>query len=677
MKSPKISTSKTIFYILLSFSVAFIFISGIVIYNVQSIRSSVEHKVLQVSELSRIQHEIDAVNYDQDINQIKLKFQQQTFESEIANSKVKSVIDVLNKTDSDLKNQMEQLEDEVALSIINLRKELGKDSTTLSNYWWISHVVILISCVISIISAVLGYKILQAKADISHLKSSQKEYFELTNDAIMSSNIDGDIVDVNQSALDLFGYESKEELENVGFHILYANSEDFFRVLKSIKNTGSFKGEIVNKKKNGERFVAYLSANAIKDEQGNLIGTMGISRDITQQSKMQQQLKESESNFRMITESLNDVFYLYNIVDQKYEYISPNCEEILGVKQSTILNNEPNKMTVYPEDLELVENAKDKVESGESYEIEYRLFIDNEIRWIKEKSVPIYDKKGNIIKNSGVCRDITIDKKAVEIIQEKNRLISNGIAYAKNIQNATIPSQSEMEKYFNEIFVFHRSKDTLSGDFFITSKIKTNDGVFMPVAVVADCTGHGIPGGILSLLCNALIKETFTNSKINSPSEALDYVRERVTSLLNENFEEKNHIYDGMDVAFCVFSHDFKTLYYSGANIPCYIVRANGSLEQNKGERQHIGFNTKPRDFTTKTIELEKGDMVFITSDGYIDQFGAETNKKFMRKKFMNLIVDIRELPMKEQAKKINQAHEEWRGDKEQTDDITVMGIRV
>lgn len=801
MGNQKISTYRSVFYLLLGFSLIFIITSLVLIYNVEHLRNDVEKNVTAISELTRIEHlSTDIETKDlKEYHARKAQINALELTSEEALS-LKASINQIPFDESSLhevENVFTALRQNSRTKIAGLRGALGSASEDLALYWWFSHVVIIVACLLTIFSAFLGYKFLRTKVDLKSEKGRKKEYFNLSHDAVITTDEDGKIDDINDAALELFGY-SEKEIKKKGLHILYANSDDFFKVLKTIDQKGVFKGEIENKRKNGERFISFLSANALKDNKGNQIGTMGISRDITSQKnkeeqykklvkntslliqtldvdgniifvnatwervlgyeihedepfniksiihpenkykfqqvfeavldqqkikeedlnfdlvtvqneiksfewnfnldrdlkgnilsiqtflkditdkvKIKKELKQSEAIFRQITETINDVFYLYNVEEQKYEYISPNCEEVLGVKQSAILNNEPNKMTIHPDDLQLVKNAKVEVESGNAYEIEFRLIIGNQIRWINEKSFPIKDKFNNVIKNPGVCRDITQDKNALHLIQQKNKQINDSVEYARKIQKAAIPGSKELLKIFNDAFVFHKAKDTLTGDFYITSIIKTNDGIEMPVAVVADCTGHGIPGGILSLLCHALIRETFSNIKINSPADALNYVRERVTTLLNENFEEKSHIYDGMDVAFCVFNKEMTQLNFSGANTPCYIVRKDQTLVELKGDRQHIGYNTKPESFTNQSINLEKGDTIYLTTDGYMDQFGGEKEKKFMRKKFKRMLPELSQLPTEDQKRQLRKKHLEWKGEVPQTDDITVMGIRV
>jgi len=168
--------------------------------------------------------------------------------------------------------------------------------------------------------------------------------------------------------------------------------------------------------------------------------------------------------------------------------------------------------------------------------VEYRRKTeDQELKWVDEKWFPIKDEYGKVVSISGICRDITDMKAAYDTIFEQNREISQSILYAKNIQLSTLPTAEEVKAILPESFVFYRAKDTLSGDLYIVDEVMHTDGRKWPAVVVGDCTGHGVPGGLLSLLCSGLLTESLTSPRINSPSEALDFVREKLIRLFRSN----------------------------------------------------------------------------------------------------------------------------------------------
>jgi len=408
---------------------------------------------------------------------------------------------------------------------------------------------------------------------------------------------------------------------------------------------------------------------------GEVISVQGFFRDITKRTEAENLLKKSEANFRKITETINDVFYLYNIIDKKYEYISPNIGGVLGANQEFFYSGRSHtKEFGHPEDIEILKKAQEKVEAGKPYNIEYRITINNEIRWINEKSFPIQDDLGNIVSNSGICRDITDVKIAQETIRKQNLEIESGILYAKRIQDAVLPNKEEVIKILPDSFILYYPKDVLSGDFYIVDQIIDRDGKSHPTFIVADCTGHGVPGGILSLLCNRLIKESFTNKKVNSPSDALNSIRKKLNIFFK--MTETNQIQDGMDVSFCVLNKEENILHFSGANSSCILIR-NGEIIEYKGDRQHIGFSLKQKEFTNYIINVQVGDCIYLYSDGIVDQFGGPDDKKFMRRKLHQLLSSYHGLPMSKQSELLKQEFFNWKEDTDQTDDITVLGVRI
>ncbi|MDP1800968.1 MAG: PAS domain-containing protein, partial [Bacteroidota bacterium] len=189
-----------------------------------------------------------------------------------------------------------------------------------------------------------------------------------------------------------------------------------------------------------------------------------------------QTLAVSEGNFKQITETINDVFYLYNIVRKKYEYISPNCQTLFGLKPDYFYKGKSVKLIIYKEDLQLVIDANTKIDSGTAYDIEYRVIVDGKIKWIAEKSSPIFDKYGSLVRNSGICRDITLRKADAELIAKKNKDILDSILYARTIQDAVLVPKKEIALKLKDFFILSKPKDIVSGDFYFYKE--TKNGIF-------------------------------------------------------------------------------------------------------------------------------------------------------------------------------------------------------
>jgi len=401
------------------------------------------------------------------------------------------------------------------------------------------------------------------------------------------------------------------------------------------------------------------------DEKGTMVMHSGICRDITAK-------KTAEDKFKLITETINDVFYLYNIVEKKYEHISPNCLTLFGLDQEFFYSGKSMKIIVHKDDLALVIGANTKVDSGIGYDIEYRILVDGEIKWIAEKSSPIFDEKNNLVRNSGICRNITLRKANEAIIETKNQDIKDSILYANTIQHAILTPKEEIAKKFKDLFILSKPKDIVSGDFYFYRE--TENGIIL---ALADCTGHGVPGGFMSMLGNAFLNEIVNNNKEPIAAKILDQLREMVIRQLNQT-TSYNSNKDGMDIALLIFENNNSSLQYAGAHIPLHIFK-NGELQTIMGDKLPIGINIgyNKANFTNHKISLQKGDSLYLLSDGFADQFGGKNGKKFSKNQLKDLLVSIQSKKMNEQEETLNQTFEEWKGNMIQIDDVMAIGIRV
>ena len=220
-----------------------------------------------------------------------------------------------------------------------------------------------------------------------------------------------------------------------------------------------------------------------------------------------------------------------------------------------------------------------------------------------------------------------------------------------------------------------KPKDVVSGDFYRFDHIKTNDQTGLKGFLVGVCTGHGAPGATLAILCSTLLKQSLSEENINSAGDSLEFVTKNLSSLFL-NTDDENSIYDGMDAGFGVVNSKTKKLYYAGAFRDCHIVRS-GEIITIKGDRQHVGFSDSFLPFTTHEFQLKSGDNIYITSDGYIDQFGGSEHRKFMMKRYLETIVQASTLPLNERKNYFAEVLEEWQGDLEQIDDICVIGVEI
>jgi len=273
-------------------------------------------------------------------------------------------------------------------------------------------------------------------------------------------------------------------------------------------------------------------------------------------------------------------------------------------------------------------------------------------------------------------REIVEKNKELEI---KNRDIMDSLNYAKSLQQSIFPNVDLIKSYFPESFIFFRPKDVVSGDFYRFDKTP-NQNKFL--ITCADCTGHGVPAALMSMIGNILIKDIIINRQNYLPGEILSALDTAIVKTLQQNESEKRE--DGMDAVLCEINMETKKAVFSSAMRPIVLMR-NGNLIWKQGSRFSIGGQkTANKIFKNETFDLKDGDIVYLFSDGYIDQFGGQLGKKFKSSQFKSLLKEIYKFPMDEQKKILIQTFDNWvkkPGAKDKTydqiDDILVMGFRV
>jgi serine phosphatase RsbU (regulator of sigma subunit) len=298
-----------------------------------------------------------------------------------------------------------------------------------------------------------------------------------------------------------------------------------------------------------------------------------------------------------------------------------------------------------------------------------------QIEDLSAKAIKDAEEKKQILENQNQMLEAQVKVRTAEIveqkeiIEEKNKDITDSIYYAKRIQDATLASKEIKYKLFPNAFVLFKPKDIVSGDFYWFAG-KNGKRLIS----VCDCTGHGVPGALMSMIGNNLLNKVVNEKAITSPDKILIELDEelRLTLKKEENTDSK----DGMDVALLTFINE-REMEYAGANRPLWIVRG-GVLEEIKATKISIGGDRygNEQQFKCHSIKLQEGDTVYISSDGFADQFN-NNDKKLMTRRFKEILIGIQHLSMPEQEKYLDDFIEKWKGNLEQTDDILVIGIRV
>ncbi len=255
-------------------------------------------------------------------------------------------------------------------------------------------------------------------------------------------------------------------------------------------------------------------------------------------------------------------------------------------------------------------------------------------------------------------------------LEARDKNLTDSLKYAQRIQEALLPSEEYFRNHFKDSFIFYRPKDIVSGDFYWIGE--KGEKLFIGAA---DCTGHGVPGALMSMIGMDIIEKAINEDNIEVPS--------RILSVLDKSLEktfrrEKNIgtiIRDGMDIGLCVIDKKNKKLHYAGAFFPLYLIR-NDSLIEIKGDKIIIGMNHDGHSYTDHELDIMEGDIIYIFSDGYADQFGGSENKKFMYRRFRYVLMTIHRFPVNDQKVILEDNIRTWMGNRTQIDDMMVIGFR-
>ncbi len=259
-----------------------------------------------------------------------------------------------------------------------------------------------------------------------------------------------------------------------------------------------------------------------------------------------------------------------------------------------------------------------------------------------------------------------------DIIERKNKDITDSITYAKRIQQAILPTEQVVKKLFPKSFVLYKPKDIVSGDFYWMEQVGSQNFV-----AAVDCTGHGVPGAFMSIVGYNLLNQAVNERGIYEPAKILDEMNNGLSKQLRQQGDSMT-VRDGMDLSLCSFDIKTNVLQYAGANNSLWLVR-NNELHIVKADKCPIGtyVGETLKSFTNHSIQLQEGDLIYLFTDGYADQFGGKDGKKFKYKQLQQVILEMNDKQMDVQLQVLENTINNWRGDLEQVDDILIVGIKV
>jgi len=375
--------------------------------------------------------------------------------------------------------------------------------------------------------------------------------------------------------------------------------------------------------------------------------------------------------------------------DWKYIYVNNTVAKQAKKSKKSLLGKTMTEQFPGIEKTEMYAAVKDAMENRVRKEMENKfLYPDGSKAWFHLIIEPV--PEGVFILSLDITEKKRAEKMLFEInrslekkvlqrtseLRRKNDDITDSINYAKRIQKAMLVPKETIYEHFTDSFILLKPKDIVSGDFYYFKN--TPNHIYI---AAADCTGHGVPGALMSMLCYEKLNETLV--KDTQPTEVLSQVNRKIKKSLN-HIQSKTETHDGMDIALCSLSigsgsKAYQELKFAGANRPLWIIRKGSKeVEEIKGDRVSIGGITPSRQkYQQQTVQLNKGDSFYLFSDGYSDMFGGPNEKKLMSKRFKELLLKINKRSMAKQKTYLADFIDQWRGKLEQIDDILVIGVKI
>jgi PAS domain S-box-containing protein len=434
------------------------------------------------------------------------------------------------------------------------------------------------------------------------------------------------------------------------------------------------------------------SALILRDSTGKATRMIGVNRDITESKLAEINLIELTTRLQLATTSTNIGIYDWDLTinnlhwdETTYNMHGISSENCLNPKEALIMAIHPDQRD---EALEFIVNS---IKSAREFKYVYKIVLpSNEERYIESNSIILRNEStGRATRMIGVSRDITELKEAQKSLQNMNILleekvairtedlelankkINDSINYAQNIQLAILSKPDDCFKVFPESFMLWKPKDVVSGDFMWSH---SNDK-YKYIAVI-DCTGHGVPGALLSIVAKQILDRIVITEGIEDPQNILINLDRAIISTLRQ---DNNAATDGMDIALCRIDQKNKFIVFAGAQRPLFYFNSKSIIEipgSKLGIGGIMGINGK-KSFNQIGFQYEPGQVVYLTSDGYYAQFGGKEGKKLMKSRFSDYLLDISNKPITEQGGLLNQHLVAWQGEEEQVDDVLVIGIQL
>ncbi|HEY3430554.1 MAG TPA: PAS domain S-box protein, partial [Cyclobacteriaceae bacterium] len=493
--------------------------------------------------------------------------------------------------------------------------------------------------------------------EVNRTQKRMQLLLENASEVITIYEEDKSIRYISPSVETILGYIQKEMINTRDLEKVHPDHRDIFKGLFEKMNENPDEKVTVQfeykTKHSGYIWIEASGTNCMSNPA--IHGYILNSRDITERRRAEQE-QRMRSKMQALSENSPDL--ITRLEHDAISYINPVIEDFTGKNPAAFLNKNVKEVdldkSILDQWLRIVEDVN---KSNNTVSTEMDFPTEGGKRIMQVNAIPEYDESNKIESVLVVSHDIT-ERKEIELeIQNKNKKITESINYAKRIQNAILPNNRVIAKALPDSFILYKPKDVVSGDFPWFMQIK--DDIYI---AAVDCTGHGVPGALLSLIGYFLLNDIVRSRKITEPGIILDLLDEGVTSTLRQ--DEDATTKDGMDIALCKINTSTREIEYAGAHRPLYVMK-NGVLDEIKGNKFPIGGGIfkNQTNFTNTKIKLEKGDSIYFSSDGFPDQFGGPEVRKFGPKKTRETIERVHKLSMLEASAIFDEEWEGWRGE--------------
>jgi len=496
---------------------------------------------------------------------------------------------------------------------------------------------------------------------------------------------------VNAGYTKLYGYTLQLLKNELGQNIKNTSTNPYINELieKSVNQKKSVKFETYVQTRNEQRLWVQTTLTPIINNIGKVTKLVSIDSDITEIKEAEEQIKKQNKKIMAQSSELefkNSELAKLSLVAEETDnavIIADNTGEIEWVNigfeklHETTINEYKEKNgsnivnnNLSPDILDLISSGL-REQKSVTYSTKTKTGKNNEL-WLQTSLTPMYDDQGNLTKLFAIDADITKIKIAEQKIAKQNKNIKSSIIYASRIQTAVLPPKEYLKTVLPEHFIMFRPRDIVSGDYYWVTNIEQKI-----LFTAADSTGHGVPGAFMSMLGVAFLNEITAKSSYEDlrPDIILNKLRNKVKLYLRQTGKE-GESKDGYDICFCVLDKEKNELHYAGAHNPLLLVR-NGKMTQYLADEMPIGiYYQEKASFTNHIIKPQKDDVVYLFSDGYPDQFGGNRRRKFMIKRFRNMLTEISDENLKTQKEILETRFDDWKGNVQQLDDVVVMGVR-